>query len=865
MSYIFRFIFFLFLFCKGYSTSGQCDTLQGEVRWRFWQDVPLYVWEITDFYRLDRYPNGPDNTKTLYSLSTPNNYSDRFGSQIRGYLKSPQTGQVVFNVNGDDEVLFYLSSDNSPTNLTLINGDTSEVASLDTLTLEAEQYYYFELIHFELGGEDYATVEWKADFLTGGIGTSQWTLVGGDFIYRSCTEPCPSRGTSCDDGDPNTINDQYDGNCNCTGDPVTANVCVGERGKVQTYLYYNLPGGDLSTLNTAIDNSVQPDTLEQLDRFFLDTYFFDNGGIPNYGTYFQGFLSVPVTGYYSFNVTGSHQNVFYISSDDNPANKTAHELRTYWWTGIYDHDVDFGNNPLDQTAENILLQAGQYYYVEFRHKGANNDWQNFNLYWKTPYQTRDEWLRLPTFYFFDYTCETICVKNGVGCNDNDPYTANDRWNGSCNCSGTPCEVPDCDDPSTSYIRPEECETTNLLDNRADDAWLSCPPLRPAPNPLRTGNHWIQYDFGASFSLGATQIWNYNATGATAAGFQRVAIDYSEDGVSWEELGTYTWIQADGSANYAGFAGPDFNNITARYVLISSLDDPNSCRGLSKVVFNALSCPIITFTSPDPNQTYYSTSGITAQVNISDGDAPISSVAFYLNGQLLGTDNSAPYTLTSFTAFQNLASGSYKIRAEATDANGTQCTASQTIQVISLENVPCDPGPISIQQNEFPVYRTQRSITSISTINNAERIEYIAAESVILRDGFTARAGSTFIARIENCSPQNLKEEVQAKTITSSGYIPGTRIPKKAGVKLFPNPVLSKFNLAIKMHQPDKVRINIYDILGKEIKQLSVSERMEKGRHQLELNAQSLTAGLYNCRVQIGEEVFTRSFIRVSNN
>ncbi len=31
--------------------------------------------------------------------------------------------------------------------------------------------------------------------------------------------PCPAAGTPCDDGDPNTIDDQEDGNCNCAGTP----------------------------------------------------------------------------------------------------------------------------------------------------------------------------------------------------------------------------------------------------------------------------------------------------------------------------------------------------------------------------------------------------------------------------------------------------------------------------------------------------------------------------------------------------------------------------------------------------------------------------------------------------------------------
>jgi len=36
---------------------------------------------------------------------------------------------------------------------------------------------------------------------------------------READEPCPAPGTACDDGDPNTVNDTEDGNCNCQGEP----------------------------------------------------------------------------------------------------------------------------------------------------------------------------------------------------------------------------------------------------------------------------------------------------------------------------------------------------------------------------------------------------------------------------------------------------------------------------------------------------------------------------------------------------------------------------------------------------------------------------------------------------------------------
>ena len=856
-------IYFLFIFF-GFSQFiyGQCDTLQGEVKWRFWQDVPMYSWSIEDFYHFDRFPNGPDFNKTLYSLITPGNYSDYFGSQVRGYIRTDAGGQVVFNVNGDDEVFFNLSTDNTPDNLVLINGDTSDVANLDTITLVANQSYYFELNHFEIAGSDYASVEWKGDFLTGGLSTTDWTTVGGNFIYDVCESICDLRGTICDDLDATTTNDQYDGNCVCVGDPITANSCVGERGVLQTYLYKNMAGVNTNVLDDAITNGVQPDTIEELGEHFLATYFLTEGADSNYATYLQGFLSVPVTGLYSFNITGSHENHFYISSDDDPANKMTHHVWIPWWAGTYQHenpDYDMYSASHNQSEENILLEAGRYYYIELRHKGAENDWQNFNLYWKTPYQTRDSWLRIPSFYFFDYSCESVCVVNGVTCNDDDPYTANDQWDGNCVCLGTPCVVPDCDDPSTSYAPAEECETTNEVSNRADDAWLSCTPVADAPNPDRNGRHWIQYDFGALFDLGTTQIWNYNADGATNLGFEQVSIDYSTDGIYWEELTTTTWSQASGTSNYAGFAGPDFSGITARYVLISAEDGGAGCRGISKVAFNGVNCPNIQFSNPQINQTLLETTSISdVLINVTGGDTSINSVALFLDNTWIADDNSVPFNWTNVAALQNLPNGDYKLSAITTDANGTECELSTQIHAVTLDNFPCLAIALVIDTTEETVYRTQQTILSTGMVETNNSTFYIAEQSITLMPGFHAMAGSEFTAIIAVCMPPTLSEPVQSRITNLSNKQIG-----KHKVKLFPNPVVNELTIAINAHKAGILDIRVYDVLGKELRNLNRRKIITKGEEQLVLSVEALTAGLYYCRIKIGEETITKSFVRVN--
>ncbi|MFM2393664.1 MAG: hypothetical protein RLZZ546_1646, partial [Bacteroidota bacterium] len=134
-----------------------------------------------------------------------------------------------------------------------------------------------------------------------------------------------------------------------------------------------------------------------------------------------------------------------------------------------------------------------------------------------------------------------------------------------------------------------CNVTEMVDNRTDNSWLSCTPSAN-PNPLRPSSHWIKYDLGEKHRMLNAHIWNYNVINKTSNGMENVAIDYSVDGVQWTNFGTYTWPLASGEPEYGGFMGPDFQSLTARYILITSMDNVDSCRGITKISFKAIYCP-----------------------------------------------------------------------------------------------------------------------------------------------------------------------------------------------------------------------------------------------------------------------------------
>jgi len=77
-----------------------------------------------------------------------------------------------------------------------------------------------------------------------------------------------------------------------------------------------------------------------------------------------------------------------------------------------------------------------------------------------------------------------------------------------------------------------------------------------------------YDLGYDYVLNETKFWNANEPKHLDFGINEYHLDYSLDGVTWTNLGTYNMDQASGLSYYEGDAGPDFDSAKARYVLIT---------------------------------------------------------------------------------------------------------------------------------------------------------------------------------------------------------------------------------------------------------------------------------------------------------
>lgn len=117
-----------------------------------------------------------------------------------------------------------------------------------------------------------------------------------------------------------------------------------------------------------------------------------------------------------------------------------------------------------------------------------------------------------------------------------------------------------------------------------DQWISCEKT-VNPNSEREDSHWIMYDFGESYELNNSTIWNCNAYDQTDMGIRTYVVDISNDGINWQELGEYDLAQANSSAFYEGVEGPDFDGEIARYVLITTIQSyQTDCACISEIKF-----------------------------------------------------------------------------------------------------------------------------------------------------------------------------------------------------------------------------------------------------------------------------------------
>jgi len=144
-------------------------------------------------------------------------------------------------------------------------------------------------------------------------------------------------------------------------------------GSILAEYWTNLPGATIATLTSAANYPAKPGGRELLTSFEC----LAQNWADNYGTRVTGYVVPPVSGSYSFAVSGDEVAELYLSPDANPLNKTL-IASVSSATGFRQWTAQAG-----QQSSAVMLTQGQRYYVELLHK-ENTGTDHWSVGWKKP-------------------------------------------------------------------------------------------------------------------------------------------------------------------------------------------------------------------------------------------------------------------------------------------------------------------------------------------------------------------------------------------------------------------------------------------------------------------------------------------------
>src|SRR5690606_5722757 len=86
-------------------------------------------------------------------------------------------------------------------------------------------------------------------------------------------------------------------------------------------------------------------------------------------------------------------------------------------------------------------------------------------------------------------------------------------------------------------------------------------------------------------------------------------------------------------------------------------------------------------------------------------------------------------------------------------------------------------------------------------------------------------------------------------------------PLSTELNLYPNPTSDNLMISLHLSDAGRVRIGVFDVLGRQVGEI-VDRTMVSGDASFWYDSRSLAAGIYFVRVETGDTVTTRSFVRI---
>lgn len=79
------------------------------------------------------------------------------------------------------------------------------------------------------------------------------------------------------------------------------------------------------------------------------------------------------------------------------------------------------------------------------------------------------------------------------------------------------------------------------------------------------------------------------------------------------------------------------------------------------------------------------------------------------------------------------------------------------------------------------------------------------------------------------------------------------------VQNYPNPFNSSTTVSFNLDKKDNVKLNVYNTLGQKVKSV-IDDKLDVGSHQITINMNDMTSGLYFCRLEMNERVEVKKIL-----
>jgi hypothetical protein len=252
------------------------------------------------------------------------------------------------------------------------------------------------------------------------------------------------------------------------------------------------------------------------------------------------------------------------------------------------------------------------------------------------------------------------------------------------------------------------------------------------------NHWFQYNgYYAGYNalmpqlivggLNVDSVYTFKMTGSFTV---NVPSQFNLNPIRYTVAGAtlYGYIDINGDSNVT--AGATFHNVapdsTGKVRIYVNTYGSSNVASICGVQISSGSTsaptPTVALTNPTNNTIIPEDGNVTLVATATETAGTIARVEFYAGSSLIGSDSTAPYSMTWFSPNP----GVYTLTARAVDGTGNIATSSVNISVESLNYFWSTTGQIATSGDTFFVGTVDTNRLSFRT-NNVERM-------TILKDG-----------------------------------------------------------------------------------------------------------------------------------